>query len=152
MVCGAVPFTNVTRSGAVIAIECGWLVMLSAVVTSSTFVMSIMACGIVSGCERGHASIRLHQPSVSMFWRKTRITMPLHVIASIGMPRGRTRDQPDNIPKTDAERHRLLAVGPLCIGPFNRIINYLHFNLNHFESPRVQDPRLENKCSPSGDL
>lgn len=47
---GHVPLTKVTRSGAVMAIECGWLVMASAVLTSSTFVISIMACGIVSGC------------------------------------------------------------------------------------------------------
>lgn len=47
---GHVPFTNVTRSGAVMASEFEWPVTSSAVETSKTFVMSILAWGIVSGC------------------------------------------------------------------------------------------------------
>lgn len=46
---GHVPLTNVTRSGAVTANEFIWPVTSSAVDTSSTFVISMHACGIVSG-------------------------------------------------------------------------------------------------------
>lgn len=46
---GHVPLTNVTRSGAVTANEFKWPVTSSAVETSSTFVISMHACGIVSG-------------------------------------------------------------------------------------------------------
>lgn len=49
---GHVPFTNVTRSGAVTANEFKWPVTSSAVETSSTFVISIHACGIVSGWKK----------------------------------------------------------------------------------------------------
>lgn len=47
---GHVPLTNVTLSGAVIAIEPVWPVTSSAVETSKTFVISMLACGTVSGC------------------------------------------------------------------------------------------------------
>lgn len=49
---GHVPLTNVTRSGAVTANEFKWPVTSSAVDTSSTFVISMHACGIVSGCKQ----------------------------------------------------------------------------------------------------
>ena len=48
---GHVPLTNVTRSAVAIDNEFVCPVTSSAVTTSNTFVMSMLACGIVSGCQ-----------------------------------------------------------------------------------------------------